>query len=436
MITFEHEIKQRSGVGAQLPEEVRNLAQALMVRHGSVLVSREKNGLHLNMACPECLSREGHLELTKRHLAVNADKNLNTGKWEHANSSEGVRDRVGLCMKCGQKYTVSKLLAWQTLEARGIHLGKVGKVSFVDNTAWLIQDRKGNVIPGGPGPPEAMRDGGGDAVVPIISLPPDHPAAAYLLQRGYDLQSLWEQFRCSYCVKEWAMDDASGRYYRRMPEGFFDSPQGRIIFFADVQGVQVSWQARIIERTFEQDGGTYKEFWNGHRNEWVTMEFFNTEEGKFRPLPVYAAGPRVWSPSKYRTANGTARNEVLFGLDAAVRWNQQFRPNRMPVCFPVEGPLDAGRIMAPGVAAIGKHFSDAQIDLMAKFFTHAVLVPDNDDAGQKTVKDTMMRMARKLDSHTWNLPSRMDAMNLTIKDVGDMPPPIVMAMKQQWLNQF
>ena len=46
---------------AGLPERVRATAEALSLKHGTVHVSREKHGLHLNMACPKCLVEWGIL---------------------------------------------------------------------------------------------------------------------------------------------------------------------------------------------------------------------------------------------------------------------------------------------------------------------------------------------------------------------------------------
>jgi hypothetical protein len=427
------QVRFRSGASTGVPEDVMNFAQALAVKHGAVLISREKNGLHLNLACPACLEVEGDQELRKRHLAVNADKFCATGRWEGA--TDHLRDSVGLCMKCGTKYKATQLMTFAPLAARGIKESKIGSVSFADNTQWLVRDALDNIVPGGPGNgPPGSRGNHGDPrdVIPINQLSADHPAVQYLLERDYDLQSLWEQFRCSYCVREWAQDPATKRYYRKLCEGFRDSPQGRIIFFADIEGVQKTWQARIIERVAEHGGTRFKYFWNGDTNTWFCMESYDVAKKKFIPPPQYA---ERWSPSKYRTANGTARNEILMGLDAAIAWNACHRPGQLPIAFTSEGPLDAGRLRAPAVAQIGKFLSDDQIALLARHFAVVIQVPDNDAAGQKDLELSSRRLASKVLTDVWHLPQQLPD-GKAAKDIGDFPQAWVDEQRQTWLNSY
>lgn len=412
-----------------LPPEVQQFAEALAARHGSILASREKNGLHLNMACPSCLNEDGVVELKKRHLAVNAEKFLRHGQWEHEEINQKIRDRAAQCMKRkDHRFKISNLLTWPPLVERGIK-ESVAKVRFVDNTHWLVDDGKGNIIPGGPG------NGSPGDVVPINILPEDHPAVCYLRQRGYDLESLWQQFRCSYCVQEWRQDRQAGRFYRRMPEGFWDSPQGRIIFFADMEGVQKGWQARIIDHAYEQDGVRYKAFWNGHTNQWHTMECWSEEKGKYVALPQYTGDDYDWDPSKYRTANGSQRNELIFGLDAAIAWNKQQRPHRMPIVLTMEGPLDAGRARAPAVAHIGKWLSDQQAAVLARHFAVALHVPDNDQAGEENMEHSVKLLGKHMEAQSWRVPGQLPGVP-SCKDMGDVPQPLADVFMGSLLRHF
>lgn len=428
------QVRFRSGASTGIPEDVMNFAQALSAKHGSVLISREKNGLHLNLACPACLEVEGDSELRKRHLAVNADKFCATGRWEGA--TDYLRDSVGLCMKCGTKYKATQLMTFAPLAARGIKESKIGSVSFIDNTQWLVRDSLDRIVPGGPGNgPPGVRGQHGDPqdVIPIIHLEPNHPAVMYLRDRDYDLQSLWEQFRCSYCVREWEQDPVTKRYYRKMCEGFRDSPQGRIIFFADIEGVQKTWQARVIDRELKTaTDRRFKQYWSGDSNCWFTMEEFDPVKKKFVPPPQYA---ERWSPSKYRTANGTSRNEILMGLDAAIAWNAKHRPGRLPVVFTSEGPLDAGRLRSPAVAQIGKFLSDDQIALLARHFAVVIQVPDNDAAGQRDLDLSARRLATKVMTDTWHLPKQLPNGG-EAKDIGDFPQVWVDEHRQVWLDSY
>ena len=404
-----------------LPQQVQWLADALAKIHGSVHVTREKHGLHINLACPICLEKEGDCELRKRHLAVNADKACGTGIYKAYKTQQTNKtldqQHVSMCMKCKRTFSINALKAWKTLENRGIKASTVGKVSVADNTAWLVKDARGNIIPGGPG-----------TVVPIHELPPEHPARMYLELRGYkDLRGLYEQMRVSFCTDEWPEDPAKGRFYRKIhfksgPQISY-SPRNRIIFYCDIEGVQRGWQQRVIEHVV----GDIKYYLHSATGQWIATERFSPEAGKFRLLPELEYENKEYSaPSKYRSSNGIERNSVLFGYDAAVRWNMQHRPGRAPVAFLAEGPLDACRIGPPGIAQIGKFLSDSQVEILARRFSVAVLVPDNDKAGQDTKEDSMRRLSSKMKTRLWELPSQY-------KDIGEMPDQEAKAKVQEIL---
>lgn len=428
----------RSGV----PEVILELAQALMQRHGDVLVSREKNGLHLNLACPACLGKEGRDELTKRHLAVNAEKYFGLGKkWGTGNTTRQAftRERVGKCMKCNRVYEMQELLDWPTLAERNIQDSSRGRVSTTDGSLWLVPwippqglppGMPPIMVPGGPG------DGSWDALVPV-----NHPqcpdvARQYLYGRGFETQEdfdeLYAQMRVSFCVREWAADAGQGgRKYRRLPGGFQDSPQGRIIFFCDIGGIPRGWQGRIIEHQVEVQGGTRHWFYNGQSHQWACV-FDKSPQGT-----VFHHGFNnpdfKWNPSKYRTANGTSKNEVIFGVDAALEWNRQFRAGLAPLGFLTEGPLDAGCLGRPAMAAIGKYISDEQARLLGSLFATIILIPDNDTAGEESLEDNVKTLSKHVKVILWRLPTVLDGKK--IKDMGDVPRKTALAMKNQWLAQ-
>ena len=64
-----------------LPKDVELLATALSNVHGHVLIRRERGGLQLYMACPECLQNDGRKELSKKHLAINPERYLGINKF-------------------------------------------------------------------------------------------------------------------------------------------------------------------------------------------------------------------------------------------------------------------------------------------------------------------------------------------------------------------
>jgi len=350
-----------------IPREVQLLAEALSRRHGTVHVARETNGLHIYMASPICLEQDGRIELQKRHLAVNAERFLGLGKFANRNLNID-RDFAGSCMKTGKAYRVSALMSWPLLNQRGIPDAPVMDVKIHNVQRCLVDDGKGNMIPPPPG-----------QLVSLMDLPSDHAAVLYLRARDYDLVSLCRQFDCGFCVKERPEDNEAAVYYRRMPLGFNDTPQGRIVFNGDIQGIRQIWQARIIDRV----DGDLKSFLHPYTNQWVTCERRDPDSGKFRPLPELASSRFEWEPSKYKTATGARRSECVVGFDAAVRWNESMGGGRKPTVVVTEGPLDAGRIGPPAVAMLGKNMSGAQAMLLAKKFRRLIYVADNDEAGKK-----------------------------------------------------
>ncbi len=404
-----------------LPKDVLWLAESLAARHGRLLISREKNGLHMNMACPKCLEAEGEIELRKRHLAVNADKFFSTGKW----AGQPNRDAVGKCMKCGAVFKMTQLQKYASLEQRGITTHGRNGIVFADNTPWLRTLADGTTVPGGPGV-----DGDMVGIVPITSLHPTHPARWYLESRGFNVAQLYEHMRVSYCALEWQENREQKRFMRHLAGGFRDSHQGRIVFFADMAGRQTGYQSRVIEQELLQNGVRSKAFWNGYSNAWQVMEVFDPAKEKFVLAPGLVG---EWGISKYRTANGSHRNELLMGLDAAVRWNKTFRPGRPPVAFVPEGPLDAAALGLMAVARIGKFLSEPQVDVLARHFAHVWLVRDHDKAGRDSADD-IARVATRLSVDDFIFPETVDGRK--IKDVAELPHQIRHQLVQQALESL
>src|ERR1044071_3193180 len=99
-----------SSAPAHLTPEQVTLANDLMLRHGNVRVTRESQGLHFYIACPECLE-DGERELYSRHLAINVDKYM------------AGHNRACCCMKCGKVFAIDELTLWPPLEKRGHQRG-------------------------------------------------------------------------------------------------------------------------------------------------------------------------------------------------------------------------------------------------------------------------------------------------------------------------
>lgn len=380
----------------ELPRRVLLLAEALAKIHGEVRVSRETSGLHLYMASPKALEEDGLVELEKLHLAVNVDKHFEK---DAKTVREGrVTKGCARCMKYEVTYSVRQLLSMPPIAQRGYPDRGPGAVKVFSVERMLVPDGKGNMIPPPPG-----------EVIPITQLPVDHPGPGYLLSRGYDLQRLELQFRCGFCVKEWLNNEGKAPY-RRLPDGFRDTPQNRIIFFGDIYGVQQIWQARIPEFVQEDGKEKIKFYLHPYRNEWVACERQNRVTGKWEPLEHLLTGDLKWDISKYKTAMHAAKSQCVLGLDAAIAWNKN-NATKKPTGVLMEGPLDAGRIGPPAMPMIGKTLSDAQAQLLIRNFRKIIFVSDNDVAGAKSRASVSHALGRNLELVFMDLPAG-------VKDMG------------------
>lgn len=380
---------QASGV----TDEHKAIAQQLSSRHGKVRIAREASGIHCYMASPIGLEKDGRVELHKMHLAVNLDKYLNG------------EDLAGYCMKYSKPYRVSKLLKWKTLEERDIP-NVTPSVFEKDVTEYLEDDGKGNMIPRSPG-----------KCVPIISLPSDHPCIRYVESRGYDVYSLWEQFSCAYCDKE-----RSDSKWRELPGGLRATPQGRLVFYIKQFGVQVGWQARLLEMV---DGDT-KYLWHPYKHKWVAA-WKKSPEGAWQAMEwCMQAGTTKFDPSKYILGQGVKRNNCLMGLDAAISFNSD---KSEKWCVLTEGPLDAARFGPPALAMMGKFFAQSQAQLAADHFDRVIFIPDNDVAGATGTKKVVQQLAEfpRIRLDVCPLPSH-------VKDAGELTTEEAKAFLEKCLN--
>lgn len=334
-------------------ERIQNLAKSLAAIHGPVLIRREEHGIHICMACPECLENVGPRELRSRHLQINAEKYLNIGPYANRFLPQN-RDRKKMkgyaqCMKEHGAFSFAKIMSYKPIAERcGAQLSPI---LVADGSAqrYLVPDGKGNMIPDHPG-----------VTTPLTALKTGHPALDYLESRGYDPILLHRQFGATWCSKEAPEGDEFNRWYRWHADGWKSTPQGRIIFYSFVAGVQVCWQGRYLEMEHEEK----KYVWHPYEEAWTER-------------PEWERGDE---PIKYNTGAGCWRNRQLCGYDAVCQ-AAEARAEAFPVCVLTEGPLDAARFPERGMAVLGKNLSEAQTLLLAAKFRGVVLAFDADIHG-------------------------------------------------------
>ncbi len=377
--------------GSHAPEAVRRLAERLGRHHDCpVKITSEAKGYHIYLPCPACLETHGKRELQDPKYAINASKYLGIGQYadEVRNASHLLEHKDGdgsisVCMRTRQSksphfYRVRDLEQMGTVLSRHPDLMKV-KFKLVGTGAtddarkhWEIDPASGVACPPPPG-----------KVIPLLELgDPFHPAIEYLVNRGFDLSKLQDQFRCGFCEVEYP-HNTNGIYYRVMPGGWKDTPQHRIIFYSMIDGVPMTWQARVLEK-LSPDGLT-KFMLNPYAvpYRWDVVAVRANFSSSWIPVPPFDEasedGTIKFQPSKYRTAKYSVRE--LMGWDAAcARADNDPSPYKWIVLC--EGPLDAARVGPGGVAVIGSSLSPDNLERIASRFHIVYTAFDTDRVGK------------------------------------------------------
>lgn len=371
---------------ADIPQEVKALAERLAAKHGPVTITTESSGMHLYIADPELLKTDGEKELSSKHLAINVDKYFGLGRWnvdvyptrENVELYKKYRQKkrevpCAMSMKTNKQYNVSDLLVMLPIEQR-IKLSRpVNKhVSASTQDKHLVYDKDGNLVPEPPG-----------HIIPLNELPPTHPAIAYLEQRGFDTDLLAMLYGFGYCDGALPEDRSVGRYWSKLPNNLLNCPKGRIIIpIVNAKGVQHGWQARSIDY-LANDGTLY---WWSNKEIWTPVQKDDTILGISDKFPSGFKGIR-----KYINARGLARNESLFGVRQAAQMMTK-RPYDKRVCVLVEGALDAAKGGPPCIALLGKNLSEYQANVIKEHFTRVIIIADKDSAGREMVKSVSRRL--------------------------------------------
>jgi hypothetical protein len=380
-------INYTSASPGELTERQRKICEALSRIHGDVNVARESSGIHLYMSCPCCLEEDGKVEMSRKHLTINLTKLVDQ---KHAGAI--------LCMKRKTKYQFQQLIEMPNLEQRGYkYIYREGENDFsVSRKTKLEEIKPGLWVPKLPG-----------ETIPLGNLDEDHPAIQYLLGRNFVPSVLEEQFAASWCVEE--LDDEN-IFYRRGPKGFHDTPQDRIIFFAYQDGDRVGWQGRYLETKSD----TQHEVFHPYRHRW---EAIRTRSGPGEPWePV--EGLEKFSMSKYLTAAGMSRNQMLMGYDATRRFNADITFNHRFVIL-TEGPLDAGRFGPPACPTLGKFVSIAQLRLARQLGQRIIYVSQNDDDKPENPAKAARERLRKMSVEV-GIPIEIVLPPPGVSDVGEL----------------
>lgn len=387
------------------PPEVKTLAEKLAkAQNTKVEVTSEENGYQIYIPCPGCLEAYGEREINQPKYAINASMYLKVGKFREEidmadarvfNPILGYGDDVNddhdlkssVCMRTygspdRHQYPVSMLLDMGTVMDR--HPDLFTRARLVGNVADESRESYWEPHPltpdGAPVPPAAGK------LVPVHVLAltdPQHPVLEYIRLRRFEPTKLWEQFLACFCVEEYPRSDRKKIFYRRMPGGWKDTPQHRLIFHSMVEGVPLTWQGRFLEKTDEQGLNLYALNPYTLPFEWDHIATRPHVKSAWIPvLPfdqVDDTGSLRFRPAKYRTAKHSYR--ALMGWDAAL--STAARAEGMSWCVLCEGPLDAARVGPGGIALIGKSINRERAGMVVRNFNLVFTAFDDDKPGRE-----------------------------------------------------
>ena len=419
------------------PPEILRWAKKFRDAHDCpVILSRETSGYHLYIPCPDCLHSHGRRELEDPKYSINLSmlaglgdtfRDTTKNSWMPAavmeRDDQEKRREYGssVCMRTRSsrnphRFKIDELVHMASVTERHPDILTKASMSGSVGSAEREEMWEEDPISGIMCPPPAGE------IVPITNLPAAHPAIVYLTNRGFDPATIEAQFRLGFCVKEYPYGD-KGIYYRKMPGGWKDTPQHRIIFHSLIGGAPLTWQGRVIEKVSDDDlnlymlhpyaGGFYptadlgrilREF----KNEGFTGEpqavwdevrggywMFCWSHTATRANPISAwqpvspfdelteDGTLRFKPSKYRTAKYSSRQ--LMGWDAAVE-RAEADPSDLKWCVLMEGPLDGARSGPGGIPLIGSSLSEENAMKIASRFNVVFTAFDADKAGNSATE--------------------------------------------------
>lgn len=227
-------------------------------------------------------------------------------------------------------------------------------------------------------------------------------------------------FKCCWCYEELPENEELRIFYKRLPLNFRSTPQGRIIFFAEINGALKSWQGRIPEHK----EGHQKWYWHPYEHRWVLCELYNPHIEKWEPTPQIQATGLEWDIPKYRTAKHAARAEVLMGYDAAKKFVED---TGCTTGFLVEGPLDAGNLGPGTVGMTGTYLSEEQAALVMTIFKRVVFFPDKGIPGKKGEESVRKHLEGRIDLVVEHIPD-------SVSDPGELTPAAVNGYRSLYIQ--
>lgn len=370
-----------NAVNFKLSQQIqRLLTRLLMIHYTGKLHVIDSNHVELSIPDPELLQEDGPKELSSKHLYINLSKF----------AAEG-HNHAARCVKTNKFYNIKDLLEMRPIEMRHRDRSYKWYLSW-DPEPFLKNYKNKDILSaamvfGDTSPSESTWVSPGE-LIPVDALPVNHPAVAYLNDRGFtDMTSLVKQFNTSFCVKEnpqlkHLKLGKDTKDYVVDPFKFF-TPQGCLIFTALQLGKPKLWQARVLDRQVGNDKLLYAHFVDdpyGRISGYYKVAEKDSQ-GKF--IPIEGVYPSI-AKKKYYLSPGSKAGNVLMGFDAAREFNLERTPGSRVIGL-CEGVMDAARMGPPFCAYLGGSLSVGQLKLISNgMFDRIILAVDHDTVGNST----------------------------------------------------
>jgi DNA primase len=195
----------------------------------------------------------------------------------------------------------------------------------------------------------------------------------------------------------------------------------------------VAYDELILKRLYNNllnfpRGRDYLSYRKISQNSWSKFSLGYSEKQDMVTIPVHSPDGipigfvgRSIEGKEFKNTPGLPKSKTLFNLH---------RVKTSTKVYVVESSFDAIRLDQvgfPAVATLGATVSNAQIDLLQKYFNDIIVIADNDEAGGNMMKRILERLGSRVS---------VIKLNKEYKDIGDMDDAAISELEFRFDNSI
>jgi DNA primase len=195
----------------------------------------------------------------------------------------------------------------------------------------------------------------------------------------------------------------------------------------------VAYDELILKRLYNNllnfaRGKDYLSYRKISNTSWAKFSLGYSEKQDMVTIPVHSPDGiplgfvgRSIEGKEFKNTPGLAKSKTLFNLHRVKTSNK---------VYVVESSFDAIRLDQvgfPAVATLGATVSNAQIDLLQKYFNDIIVIADNDEAGGNMMKRIIERLGSRVS---------VIKLNKEYKDIGDMDDSAISKLEFRFDNSI